>query len=1177
MHHHYRPASAPSSRGVHDRCGKPGGNKDEGGVLIALSRMVGGSSCAPAELRIMKWVVLRETYLTKLRGVVSADRKRAKSATTIRNGRVLKAESDHRQRSPKKLYSLLTELLTVLRRITVEIVEAVERWRGNDKGRPFIWGSSNYLVKAAGDIEFLSRLPGLEEYLGVVVPGNPFLSHTGLDGRCTLLDRSSIRSRSGKFPLSASGSLGVSAERVVAAAAVLYREVRRVRRRRGEGGGGEEGLRPCSDEPPRVVRSPTSGKNRSVSPPPGRYRFSGSGPDKRSGAKDRIPSGRQGERQRRPVNRSDAAATDESCCPPPCHGRGRNLHYRDRARYREKHHREGKLISEEGEQEEWQNTRHLDDGGSRVSQPAHRRRSSGPELTEVGECSRHPKGARLPPSHNEAAENDRQASEERRTGNQTLRRKYSAAPELAEAERDSRHTQQGSRRPLTYNTEAPEDIPHRHPFSPEAGEDGQDGGVVYDDNRRAAEEWHDRNNNPVDGDRRRESQFDRRRSSGHDDSRQDEGRRRQSMHYADVERGDEYSGALPPDDQSLDYQNGGSVHRDDYYYQQQDEGDAYRDGDQNLDYYYEEGGYGTYAEDEHEQGYDARDVPAENEPYLSRGNHDPDPTDAESRTGYSLRPLPAAAPEHGAAQHSGDDPVELPPGSTTDESHHQQWGSDAKAPAVVGSPTEALPVATEDTKPSDDRDPQDGSHGRMGRRGSPFNLIFNMCDGMLTDLKGLEDRPYGGEDGTYEVEPTTFGNPADVCYGSDHIPSAGAVGREDDQEEEEGEEDACIPPSEAAINQNAVAQKEIIEAGGVETPPPVLRGAVYASLTRKIVAMGIEGDTKPKKGSSGGEGGSDTDNPHRIMTDSFSAWAERTEGRLRHRDAKAAKHYRLGRLRRAMSAWEIHRASFLGHRMAEAFAGSFGLSSRFFVRFTFDALRAHAKGSRLAARNRAALETFVSRLERFGKARLRQAWRRWALPRIGPEYWGVGHEEALRKICRHWARGRLRSALRTWWRQPESISEPVRPPLHASGSFAVLKGKLKTVGSFVNPNTSKPPRSVVAAPSKASRQQEKPTTTNKAHFEDEDSWAEWLDNEASFSVMAPGGERTSVPSAENGREVPSGSSSTNNSSNIMVGDGNNVAARGTPVLPPSRSFRGLGVAIKSIKSFRDGRDKSQVR
>lgn len=451
-----------------------------------------------------------------------------------------------------------------------------------------------------------------------------------------------------------------------------------------------------------------------------------------------------------------------------------------------------------------------------------------------------------------------------------------------------------------------------------------------------------------------------------------------------------------------------------------------------------------------------------------------------------------------------------------------------------------------------------------------------MCDGMLTDLKGLDGRSYGGgEDDTYQFEPTTPGDPADMHDGSDHVPTAVTVRREDDQEEEEG--GAYIPPAQAAMKQNA-ATEEVVGGGGVETrPPPVLRGAVYASLTRNFVAMSKEVGVKRTKGLSGGDGGSDTENPNRILTDSFSAWAARTEGRLRHRDAKAAKHYRLGRLRHAMSAWETHRATFLGRRMAEAFAGSFGLSSRFFVRFTFDALRAHARGARLAARNRAAMGKFVSRMERFGKARLRQAWRRWALPKMGPKYWKAEHDEALRKLFRHWGRGRLRGALGTWRRQPESNAEPVRSPLHATGSFAVLKGKLKTVGSFVNPNTSKPPRSAATAVSKASRQQEKSTATNKANSKDEDSWAEWLDNEASISVVSPGGERTSVPATANGRELPLGGTATKNSKNTKVGDDNNVAAGGTAVLPSSRSFRGLGTAIKSMRSFRDGRDKSQVR
>lgn len=71
-----RPASAPSRRRCQDKVTHG---------LVALSRMAGESYSSPAELRIMKWVVLRETYLNKLRGVVAASGKRAKSAA--RKGR----------------------------------------------------------------------------------------------------------------------------------------------------------------------------------------------------------------------------------------------------------------------------------------------------------------------------------------------------------------------------------------------------------------------------------------------------------------------------------------------------------------------------------------------------------------------------------------------------------------------------------------------------------------------------------------------------------------------------------------------------------------------------------------------------------------------------------------------------------------------------------------------------------------------------------------------------------------------------------------------------------------------------------------------------------------------------------------------------------------------------------
>lgn len=181
----------------------------------------------------MKWIVLRETYLDKLHGVVLASQKRAKQSS--KHG----VPTRHRrEKQAAKLFSLLVELLTVLRRITVEIVEAIERWRGPGSNKSFAWGQSNYLVKAAGDAAFLANLPGLEQHLGVSLANNPFVCHVRLDGKPAFLhfgkgegrrgggggavgQRSQGTLRAGV----ASESLGVSPERVEAAAAVLYREV----------------------------------------------------------------------------------------------------------------------------------------------------------------------------------------------------------------------------------------------------------------------------------------------------------------------------------------------------------------------------------------------------------------------------------------------------------------------------------------------------------------------------------------------------------------------------------------------------------------------------------------------------------------------------------------------------------------------------------------------------------------------------------------------------------------------------------------------------------------------------------------------------------------------------------------------------------------------------------------
>lgn len=188
------------------------------------------SGASAGELRIMKWVVLREACLEKLHEVTESSCRQSRHRGGGKPGGGHRPGAKERRR----LTRLLLELVTVLRRITVETVEAIEGWRGAGSERPFLWGGSNYLVKAARDVHFLARVPALEEDLGVHIAGNPLLCHVGLDGRPA--SRPSKAGRGGQTARKpraealrriASDSLGVSPQRTEAAVAVLRRELRR--------------------------------------------------------------------------------------------------------------------------------------------------------------------------------------------------------------------------------------------------------------------------------------------------------------------------------------------------------------------------------------------------------------------------------------------------------------------------------------------------------------------------------------------------------------------------------------------------------------------------------------------------------------------------------------------------------------------------------------------------------------------------------------------------------------------------------------------------------------------------------------------------------------------------------------------------------------------------------------
>lgn len=823
--------TAPSRRD-----GQESGNS--GGVLAALSRMADGSFNSPEELRIMKWVVLRETYLTKLQGIVSAGRKRAIAASRDRRG----LDALNNAKGRPKLFGLLTELLTVLRRITVEIVEAIQRWRRGDSKKPFIWGSSNYLLKASKDVAFLARLPGLEQHLGVAISHNPFLCHVRLDGRPAILplDKTTdgtqgraVGPGSGGNLLNTKESLGVTVERVEAAAAVLYREVLRAR-------GGRH----------------LSHSNESAQ-----------------------------------VRQSDGRTTTESGPIVPPHAESGSLH----------------------------------------------------------------------------------------------------APMLESS--------------VQLNT----------------------GGETY---------------------------------------------------------------TLPPDDESLEYQD--AV--------------GYRE-DQVL----EETQHANHCDEPWRASQDS--TRRLTEPgSISHTDAEGGPYDCEET--WLATPFD---PANEAAAHAADDVVT------------PEWESNQYPSAAVEQPTAA----------SQNFEVQDETSDRSAHKESPFMAVFDMCNGIVTNLQGLGLANKNVE-GTYESP--TLGT---VCVQQESPPAIIC------RWEEEGDDAPTTTQPQSNVD---------IKVGEEE---PLLRGAAYDSQTRNFSAERTadsnmrrrtprsNGDQEEEEESFGVFGKLTQKTSKETMATYFLAWAGRAEARLRYREAKAARHHRCKLLQRAMSVWEAYRAGILGGRLAEAFAGRFGLASRFFVRFAFDALRAHAKGSRVATRNRLAMGAFCARLETAGRSKLLQAWQRWWR---ATGHWGPEYEKALVRLCKLWLRGRLRAAFDTW-----------RPPvaLQQKRSAAALRGKLKLAGSIaalVGTATSKTATTVGAA---KDLQRSKAVITQA----EEDNWEQWLGDDGSLSCASRGDGGEGAPAITRDRGL-------RGTATVNSGGGDTDA--GVSQMSPGRTLRGLGARIKSMKSFRDMRDKSQV-
>lgn len=1021
--------------------------------------MAGGSRKTHDELRIMKWVVLRETYLAKLHGVVSAARKRAKSASSNRGSSGLQNTAKGRP----KLFSLLIELLTVLRRITVEIVEAIESWRGADSKKPFVWGSSNYLIKVAGDVAFLASLPDLEQHLGVRISNNPFLCHVGLDGAPAFLSSNCRRDRgraqaidpkSGNFPIGAFGSLGVSAERIEAAVAVLHREVRLVAVKRSNSSSEVKQITNQKDGrwPTRlwstvaVDREGQSEHRQDFRPSFAFNHVGNSGaPPPDNGSLDyqngAAPSKNQNMGRNKCANLNDKRKPSRSWPTVAVDAGGESKYDQSFGRSvpRDETDNSGALLLER-EKSRAQDTgtyRQVQlpiregerpsraDGPYRVSQDYGRKPSGPGQTVTLG------------------------------LGSETKFRKNSQRPSLS--------YEQGGDFGL-----------------PEPNHENSDflDGPEYGEGRLTVE-------------RQRQSH-----SRGHSQVSQ-EGRWGENE-YTEP---DYSNNQMPrPSLSNYDFDDSGATPRDSKNIEPQD----------NARYH------------ENWSGGVAQRVNCPDESINRRTSQDGwqsvcgsnaiEPLDAEGCLEYSRGPWPA---EHfdeaeGTPSHPQSHLVEL-----SEPARDKNWQEVAAQSAV--------PMDTEDVNFQDEM----FYSSRMRRRGSPFIEVIDMCDGMITDLQGIGLASHNVK-GTREYLLLD----ADGNHGNSH---SGVTDRERDEGRDTLTENPPLP------NVHIDARDE----------EPSLRGSMYGSFTRDLQAKCGPLSDKRQQGQISNryneERGPDRDRANQLTQEMaeeisvkyLSLWIEWIKAQLRNRNAKAAKHHRRGQLGRALSKFKAHRAIAFQGRMAEAFAGEFGIS-RYFVRLAFNALQAHARGARIAARNQNVLELLGAHLKRVGRAKLRQAWWRWlqAIRHRGAEY-----GETLTRLSELWTKGQLRGAFDSWQR------------LALLHQVSRVKGKVKHAKSSATVVSSPDPQRTPESTAREGQQKSQSVPLQQQ----ENSLAQWL------------GEESSQHDTSSTEEVGGGKVPRIVTVDIVEED---KTAGGSQASP--KFLRGLGARIKSMKSFRGIKDTAQV-
>ncbi len=131
-------------------------NRPHGGVTFQRAQ----STDPATELEVLKTILLREGYLKRLQHAA-----RRRGGTTALRADVI-------------------DILDLIRTSTVEVVEAIAKWRRTlIKPYPFVWNGINYLLKIPSDLDMLNKVPEVSAWLGFSLARNPFVVPVGLDDR----------------------------------------------------------------------------------------------------------------------------------------------------------------------------------------------------------------------------------------------------------------------------------------------------------------------------------------------------------------------------------------------------------------------------------------------------------------------------------------------------------------------------------------------------------------------------------------------------------------------------------------------------------------------------------------------------------------------------------------------------------------------------------------------------------------------------------------------------------------------------------------------------------------------------------------------------------------------------------------------------------------------------------